>query len=86
MIKIIYNSPAMPQPPYDFILGQPYDLNKIKGKYYIYRSENDKQMFSIGFIKSMFKPCNGYSWDMLEEVVENKENKTSKSNTKSKNK
>ena len=78
MIKIIYNSPAIPQKPYDFELDKQYDLDKVKDKYIIYRNEN-RQEFDIGFIKSMFKPCEGYSWDMLE-----KENKEVKNTSKTK--
>lgn len=73
MIKIIYNSPAIPQKPYDFELDKEYDLGKIKNKYIVYRDKENQQEFDIDFIKSMFKPCEGYSWDMLEK--ENKETK-----------
>jgi hypothetical protein len=78
MIKVFYNSPAMPQKPYDFDLNKSYEVDKINNKYFIYRNKDEKQEFSIDFLKSMFKPCEDYSWDMLEE----KEKKTSKSNTK----
>jgi hypothetical protein len=76
MIKIIYNSPAVPQKPYDFDLNKEYDMDKINGKYFIYRDKDNKQEFGIDFIKSMFKPCEGYSWDMLENKNENKIKKT----------
>lgn len=84
MIKIIYNSPAIPQKPYDFDLNKEYDLDKVKGKYIIYHKKDNQTEFDIDFIKSMFKPCEGYSWDMLENKTENKEYKTAKSNTKTK--
>lgn len=64
-IKIVYNSPAMPQGDYNFALNTEYECEKIKDKYVI-KAKEDKQ-FSLAFIKSMFKPCDGYSWDMLEE-------------------
>ena len=82
MIKIIYNSPAMPQEPYNVSLGVSYDCAKSKDKYVV-QGVNFKKEFSLEVIKMLFKPCDGYSWDMLEEVEE-KENKTSKANAKSK--
>ena len=82
MIKIIYNSPAIPQKHYNFNLDQEYELNKIKGKYVISLNYGDKREFDIDFIKSMFKPCEGYSWDMLEK--ENKENIEVKNTSKTK--
>jgi hypothetical protein len=67
-IKIIYNSPAMPQGDYNFALNTAYECEKRKDKYVIKAKENS--LFSLAFIKSMFKPCDGYSWDMLEEKNE----------------
>jgi hypothetical protein len=80
MIKVTYNSPAVPQEPYDFDLKKSYNVEKNGNKYFIYHNKDNKQEFDIGFLKSMFKPCDGYSWDMLVE----KEKKTSKTklNTK----
>lgn len=84
MIKIIYNSPAVPQKPYDFNLNTEYMLNKIDNKYIIAISKNDKREFEIGFIKSIFKPCEGYSWDMLEKENKGVQN-TLKVNKKNQN-
>lgn len=84
MIKIIYNSPAVPQKPYDFNLNTEYMLNKIDNKYIIAISKNDKREFEIGFIKSIFKPCEGYSWDMLEKENKGVQN-TLKINKKNQN-
>ena len=79
MIKIIYNSPAVPQKPYDFVLGKIYEIEKVKDKHYVLIDNNNKREFDIDFIKSMFKPCEGCSWDMLEINLE-------KTNLKKKNK
>ena len=84
MIKIIYNSPAVPQEPYDFVLNTKYELNKVKGKYVILINDNDRREFDIDFIKSMFKPCEGYSWDMLKTDV--KETNLKRKNKINKNK
>ena len=45
----------------------------MDNKYIIAISKNDKREFEIGFIKSIFKPCEGYSWDMLEIDIKEKE-------------
>ena len=82
MIKIIYNSPAMPQGNYNFALNTAYKCEKINGKY-IVKAKEDKE-FSLAFIKSIFKPCEGYSWDMLEEKKDTE--KATKKVAKSKNK
>ena len=66
MIKIIYNSPAVPQEPYNFNIGTVYDCEKSKGKYFVINGDV-KKTYSLEFIKMMFKPCEEYSWDMLEE-------------------
>lgn len=81
-IKIVYNSPAMPQGDYNFALNTEYECEKVKDKYII-KAKEDKQ-FSLAFIKSMFKPCDGYSWDMLEnkEAVEKATKKVVKSTKK----
>lgn len=78
-IKIIYNSPAMPQGDYNFALNTAYECEKIKDKYII-KAEEDKK-FSLAFLKSIFKPCDGYSWDMLEnkEIEEKATKKVAKS-------
>lgn len=68
MIKIMYNSPAVPQKPYDFQLDKEYTLEKKNGKY-VFVEDTEKD-FNLDFIKSMFKVCDGCSWDMLEEVKE----------------
>ena len=68
-IKIIYNSPAMPQGDYNFALNKAYECKKVKDKYVVENKE-----YSLAFLKSMFKPCDGYSWDMLEEKKEPTEN------------
>lgn len=75
-IKIVYNSPAMPQGDYNFALNTAYECEKIKDKYII-KAKEDKE-FSLAFIKSIFKPCDGYSWDMLEEKKEIEEKATKK--------
>lgn len=72
-IKIIYNSPAMPQGDYNFALNKAYECEKIKDKYVVENKE-----YSLDFLKSMFKPCDGYSWDMLEEKKEIENNATKK--------
>jgi hypothetical protein len=66
MIKIIYNSPAMPQEPYNVALGVSYECEKSKGKYVV-QGVNFKKEFTLEVIKMLFKPCDGYSWDMLEK-------------------
>jgi hypothetical protein len=71
MIKIIYNSPAMPQEPYNVALGVSYECEKSKGKYVV-QGVNFKKEFTLEVIKMLFKPCDGYSWDMLEETKESK--------------
>ena len=76
LIKIVYNSPAMPQGDYNFALNTAYECEKVKDKYVI-KAKEDKE-FSLAFLKSIFKPCEGYSWDMLEEKKEIKENATKK--------
>lgn len=73
MIQIVYNSPAMPQGNYNFALNKAYECKKIKDKYVVENKE-----YSLAFIKSMFKPCEGYSWDMLEEKKDTKEKTTKK--------
>lgn len=65
-IKIIYNSPAMPQDDYNFTLNKVYECKKVKDKYVI-EGANFNNEFTPKFIKSIFKPCKGYSWEMLEE-------------------
>jgi hypothetical protein len=66
MIKIIYNSPAMPQYPYDVKVGMVYKCEKSGNKYFV-KGLNFKREFSLNFIQRMFKLCDGYSWDMLEK-------------------
>lgn len=77
LIKIVYNSPAMPQGDYNFALNTAYECEKVKDKYVI-KGANSKKEFALEFLKSIFKPCEGYSWDMLEEKKEIKENATKK--------
>ena len=84
MIKIIYNSPAMPQGDYNFALNTEYECKKVKDKYVI-KAKEDKE-FSLAFIKSIFKPCDGYSWDMLEEKKETEEKAIKKVAKSTKNK
>ena len=84
MIKIIYNSPAMPQYPYDVQLGVSYECQKIKDKY-IVKGVNFERAFSLKFIQNMFKLCDGYTWDMLGEKVA-KENATKNTNSDKANK
>ena len=81
MIKIIYNSPAMPQGDYNFSLGVTYTCVKSeKTDNYIVKGSDIEKEFSLEFIKSIFKPCDNYSWDMLEvKVVKEKTTKTKKS-------
>ena len=69
MIKVTYNSPAMPQYPYDVQLGVVYECVKVKGKYII-KGANFNRAFDLKFLKCIFKPCDNYSWDMLEEKNE----------------
>ena len=70
-IKRVYNSPAMPQGNYNFALNTVYECEKVDGKYII-KAKEDKE-FSLAFLKNMFKPCENYSWDMLEENKEKQE-------------
>lgn len=82
MIKIKYNSPAIPQEPYNFSLGTIYECDNGKKKNTcVVKGSNIEKEFSLEFIKSIFKPCDGYGWDMLEEKVikENTIKKHSKS-------
>lgn len=83
IIKVKYTSPALPQKPYDVSVGVAYDCEKFEEKYFI-KGLNFNREFSLGFIKSMFQPCEGYNWDMLKDKTEIKENKIVKSNTKAK--
>ena len=66
MIKIIYNSPAMPQYPYDVRLGVSYECQKVKDGYVVKGFDFERE-FSLDFIQQIFKPCDGYSWDMLNK-------------------
>jgi hypothetical protein len=77
MIKIIYNSPAVPQEPYNVNLKEKYDCMKNGDKYLVKGLDFERE-FSLDFIKRMFKPCDGYSWDILDNENK-KENKTKKS-------
>lgn len=72
IIKVVYSSPAIPQYPYDVEIGTIYECVKDKDKYSI-RNKNFERAFNLEFIKRMFKPCEGYSWDMLNENKEEKE-------------
>ena len=78
IIKVVYSSPAIPQYPYDVEIGTIYECVQEKGKYSI-RGKNLERVFNLEFIKRSFKPCKGYSWDMLEE---NKEVKNTSKPTK----
>ena len=69
IIKVIYSSPAIPQYPYDVEIGAIYECIKEKDKYSI-RGKNLERVFSFEFIKRSFQPCEGYSWDMLNENKE----------------
>ena len=66
MIKIIYNSPAMPQYPYDVHLGASYECQKVKDKYIVKGFDFERE-FSLDFLQQVFKPCDGYNWEMLNE-------------------
>ena len=83
-IKIVYNSPAVPQGDYNFTLKKVYECEKIKNEY-IVKAEEDKK-FSLAFLKSIFKPCDGYSWDMLEEKKDTEVKATKKVAKSTKNK
>ena len=84
-IKIVYNSPAIPQGNYNFALNTVYECEKVENKYII-KDKEDKE-FSLDFLKNMFKPCENYSWDMLEENKDKQETviKQEKVNKKHKN-
>lgn len=69
IIKVIYSSPAIPQYPYDVEIGTIYECVKDKDKYSI-RGKNLERVFNLEFIKSIFKPCKDYTWDMLNENKE----------------
>jgi hypothetical protein len=69
IIKVIYSSPAIPQYPYDVEIGAIYECIQDKDKYSI-RGKNLERVFNLEFIKRSFKPCEGYSWDMLNEKKE----------------
>jgi hypothetical protein len=82
IIKVIYSSPAIPQYPYDVKVGVIYDCIKSDDKYSI-KSNNFERVFNFDFIKKIFKPCEGYSWDMLDnnektEIITNKKAKSKK--------
>lgn len=83
IIKVIYSSPAIPQYPYDVEIGTIYECVQDKNKYSI-RGKNFERVFNLEFIKRTFKPCEGYSWDMLDEnkEVENTSKPTKKTKTK----
>lgn len=84
-IKVIYNSPAMPQGDYNFTLNKVYECEKNKNKYVI-KGVNSNKEFTPEFLKSIFKPCEGYSWEMLEEKKEKEEIATNKVAKSTKNK
>jgi hypothetical protein len=67
----------MPQEPYNVALGVSYECEKSKDKYVV-KGVNFKKEFSLEVIKMLFKPCDGYSWDMLEEKKEIEEKATKK--------
>ena len=70
-------SPAIPHKPYDVKLNTIYECVKYKNKYIIKGLDFERE-FSLEFIKSMFKPCENYNWNMLEygdEINNNKQNK-----------
>jgi hypothetical protein len=69
IIKVIYSSPAIPQYPYDVEIGRIYECVQDKDKYFI-RGKNLERVFNFEFIKRSFKPCEGYSWDMLKDKKE----------------
>jgi hypothetical protein len=69
IIKVIYSSPAIPQYPYDVEIGAIYECVQDKGEYSI-KGKNFERVFNLEFIKRSFKPCEGYSWDMLNEKKE----------------
>lgn len=68
-IKVIYNSPARTQYPYDVKVNLTYNCEKENDKYFIRGNDFDRE-FALDFIKRMFKPCEGYEWDMLENKEE----------------
>ena len=83
IIKVIYSSPAIPQYPYNVEIGTIYECVKDNDKYSI-RGKNFERVFNIEFIQRSFKPCEGYSWDMLNEnkEVENISKSTKKTKSK----
>ena len=72
-IKVIYDSPAQPQYPYDIELNLTYDCVKENDEYFI-KGNGFNREFTLDFIKRMFKPCEGYGWEMLEEKNKKKTN------------
>lgn len=84
IIKVTYVSPAIPQYPYDVEIGAIYECVNSNNQYSI-RGNNFERVFSFDYIQRAFKPCEGYSWDMLNEneVVESvsKTSKRTKKNT-----
>lgn len=74
MIKVVYTSPATPQYPYDVRTGVIYECKKNKNKYII-KGLNFEREFPLNFIKNMFTPIDGYSWDMLNPTSTNKKDK-----------
>ena len=56
---------------------------KVKDKYIVKGFDFERE-FSIDFLKQVFKPCDGYSWEMLNEKKSQtdinavKKNKTNK--------
>ena len=82
IIKVIYSSPAVPQYPYDVKIGAIYECIKNDNKYFI-KGNNFERDFQFDFIKRCFNPCEGYSWDMLNEneeteIITNKKTKSKK--------
>lgn len=68
-IKVIYNSFAVPKYPYDVELGVTYECIKDKDNYFI-KGRNFERNFAFDSIKSMFRPCDGYDWGMLDDNKE----------------
>jgi hypothetical protein len=66
IIKVTYVSPAIPQYPYNVEIGVVYECIKNNNEYSI-RGKNFERVFSFDYIQNAFKPCEGYTWDMLDE-------------------
>lgn len=85
MIKIKYNSPAIPQGDYNFSVGLVYNCEQVeKTNNYMIKCGKFEKEYPSEFIKKIFEPCNGYSWEMLDnkDVSKDSEKKNTSKDSK----